>query len=418
MSFKMFMLYFIASLINCISILYAYKKINKIEKIELNYKSFLIIISICLLIVFNNYFNLKQLRLICSMILTATLIKTIFNKKIKNVFVDSIIITFLSIILEIILSGGLILFTENIKTFNNNIYFKFIFSLFNSIIFIILISRIKIINIIIKIKTIKYNKLMSYYLYLTILIIITATLIYRGEFLNNKDNFIFSMLTIINFTIMVLLILKEHSNNDELNKINRELINSFKAYNETIDECRELKHNLKNDLIYLKSYLNTSDKKIVDELIKKYNKEYDWINKINEMPIGIQGLIFLKIREAEKKNIKIIVTSEKNIPNTFNSLDLCNSIGIIIDNAIEASIDSKSQNIIINISNTNKYIEVEVINKFSNNIDLEKITSKNYSTKKRNSGIGLAYIEKLKHIKVNYKIQNDLFISKLTYEVK
>ena len=72
---------------------------------------------------------------------------------------------------------------------------------------------------------------------------------------------------------------------------------------------------------------------------------------------------------------------------------------------------------LININEENNHFKIEVINKFINNIDCDKIGTKNYSTKEYKSGIGLNYINKIKHnkVKVDFKIISDLFISIINF---
>ena len=133
----------------------------------------------------------------------------------------------------------------------------------------------------------------------------------------------------------------------------------------------------------------------------------------------MQGLIYLKIKEAKNKKINIILNSENHI-NIKNKdyFYLCETIGILIDNAIEASIKSNSHTVVIDIDENEKRLKIDIINIFNNKIDLNKISKKNYSTKEIKSGIGLYYISKINNnnIDVKYKIINNLFISKIIYK--
>ena len=63
---------------------------------------------------------------------------------------------------------------------------------------------------------------------------------------------------------------------------------------------------------------------------------------------------------------------------------------------------------------------IQIINKFKSVLDLSRITEKNYSTKKKKSGIGLNYINKIKknNINVDYQIINDLFYATVEYSKK
>lgn len=204
-----------------------------------------------------------------------------------------------------------------------------------------------------------------------------------------------------------------------LKEKNKNIKDSYEAYYKTIEECRIFKHNLKNTMYALKTKLPEKNQKEFDDLLQKQMKEFEWINNISVIPEGLQGLIYLKIKEAKNKKINIILNSENHI-NIKNKdyFYLCETIGILIDNAIEASIKSNSHTVVIDIDENEKRLKIDIINIFNNKIDLNKISKKNYSTKEIKSGIGLYYISKINNnnIDVKYKIINNLFISKIIYK--
>ena len=67
-----------------------------------------------------------------------------------------------------------------------------------------------------------------------------------------------------------------------------------------------------------------------------------------------------------------------------------------------------------------KKICIKIINSFSNEINISKFGSQNYSTKNRNSGVGIFSINSLKNDKINlsFKIVNDLFFTTVVVELK
>ena len=149
----------------------------------------------------------------------------------------------------------------------------------------------------------------------------------------------------------------------------------------------------------------------------KYNKKSEWINKIDNIPEGLQGIFYLKLNEAKEKGIEIYLNTNKKIDvKKEDLLDVSNVIGILIDNAMEATQLAKSNLIEVYINNNTTNLNVKIYNKFVNRLDTEKLGNKNYSTKTRKSGIGLNYIKNLenKNIFVNYSIINDLFISEMS----
>ena len=100
-------------------------------------------------------------------------------------------------------------------------------------------------------------------------------------------------------------------------------------------------------------------------------------------------------------------------------VDLCDTIGILIDNAIEASKDL-NKIFLLDVNDINNNIEITITNSFINKIDTTEIGNKNYSTKNKKSGLGLNYIKRINNerIKVKLSIINDLFITKIIYKAK
>jgi len=256
--------------------------------------------------------------------------------------------------------------------------------------------------------------------------IVTITIIFLNIITNlltknlNNRYIVFLAISSILFIILCYnIIINDKYHISELKELNNNLKLSHKAYSSTIDECRELKHNLKNDLLTIKSLIPNKYQDCINELLLKYNKKYEWISKIDDIPEGIQGVIYLKSNEAKKKKIKMYIDVKDNIKEINKDyFSLCSVLGIVLDNAIENCSKSKGKTISVFIKNIGNELNIEVINVFSNKVDLDKIGNKNYSTKKIKSGIGLNYIKKLrkKNLSVNYNIINNLFITKIHYK--
>ena len=69
-------------------------------------------------------------------------------------------------------------------------------------------------------------------------------------------------------------------------------------------------------------------------------------------------------------------------------------MGIVIDNAIEASSKTNNKYILIDIYNDNGIV-IEISNSFKGKVDINSINDKYYSTKGKNRGLGLFIINKL-----------------------
>ena len=391
------------------------------QKIIFNNIRKFLVFPISFVLLMNNLYNIAGLKIMFSFIITVIEAKIFFKDKIKNCIFYTVIYSILSMMLEIIMSIIFLKHIKNIDYLNQQVYFKVFLSILFSLIILLIYKVPKIKEIVDKLKQIVTRILKFYNLVFLINIILIICIYLLGDGMNSKILLTYIILSIVLMIICFNIIINSKYTNNILEEKNKNLIDSYNAYSETIDECKELKHNLKNDLFYLKTSLPNTYKNQVNDLITKYNTKYEWINKIDDIPEGLQGLIYLKMTEAKNKKIKVYINSQKKI-NTSDKdyLDLCNIVGILLDNAIEASEQTKNKIIEINITETKNEILIKISNNFVNKVDINKIGKKNYSTKELKSGIGLNYIKKVNNskIKVKFFIINDIFITNIFYKKK
>ena len=133
---------------------------------------------------------------------------------------------------------------------------------------------------------------------------------------------------------------------------------------------------------------------------------------------GIYNLLTKKSHNAEEKDIKVNITFLLDLSTLHMKIyEFARILGILLDNAIEAS--SESEEKIINltfrndIKNSRELIIVE--NTYQDkNIDTEKIFEKGISGKENHTGLGLWEVRKLikKNNNINlYTAKNDKFFS-------
>ena len=101
------------------------------------------------------------------------------------------------------------------------------------------------------------------------------------------------------------------------------------------------------------------------------------------------------------------------IPSKMN-YDICRIIGIILDNAIEATIKLNEENKEILISMyIDEYFIIEISNRFIGEIDINKIFNKGYTTKEKGHGYGLNLLRKIVNENDNIinevKVTNNIF---------
>lgn len=193
-------------------------------------------------------------------------------------------------------------------------------------------------------------------------------------------------------------------------------LQSAEEYNNTLrilhDNVRGFKHDFDNIVTTIGGYIKTED---IEGLKKYYDELEDDCQRVNNLYIlnpdivnndGIYNLLTKKYYEAESKNIKVNITFLLDL-NSLNMkiYEFARILGILLDNAIEASKECEKK--IINLTfrndmkNNRQLIIVE--NTFNNkNIDTNKIFEKGVSEKENHTGLGLWEVRKL--IKKNNNI--------------
>ncbi|QSX06173.1 GHKL domain-containing protein [Sedimentibacter sp. zth1] len=210
--------------------------------------------------------------------------------------------------------------------------------------------------------------------------------------------YIFSLISIVLFCYCINSIINKE-NIIELNIKNNE---KLKTYNEvleyTLENQRKIAHEHGNNLAVLSGYLENKNydkaKDYVTKIIgQSCNKENSAINNIIES--GLKALILYKIAIFEKKGIEYEVVIDESIADLIiPSEDMCSIVGIFLDNALEASIESDEPYISISFIKNDNMLIVTIMNSIKSSlIEKSKIFNKGYSTKGEGRGFGLNIVK-------------------------
>lgn len=288
-------------------------------------------------------------------------------------------------------------------------------------------SIIKIINILVKRKKdIKYL-ISSIERKNVITVILILALCISPQFLIyvlNKYNYpvYFLILNSIQMIIVCIVIFSSFKNSMEKEKAQSDLV-TMTLHNKTmtgmVDGVRKLKHDYNNIMQALNGYVST---KQYDKLQEHINSVIGECSDINNLSVitpkifndpAIYGIVGAKYFMAIEKNIKVEFDITINVSNiNFSKPDLSRILGIILDNAIEATTKLKD----------NRYIKLEM--RFDNkkcadiiriyntydtsiNINTQDIFKKGFSSKEIKSGIGLWEVKKL----INKNSNSQIYVS-------
>lgn len=227
-----------------------------------------------------------------------------------------------------------------------------------------------------------------------------------NEFRFNNDIFIYIIAIIVLISVLFSLIRQMIANN-KLVKEYDQLLEFMTTYEEEIEKQRILRHETKNEFLAIRAKLADKEEeqeilKYIDDILKdKIIVKHEEYAKFGYLPPnGIKGLCYFKIQEAEKKGIIIGLNISKRIKNstifhleTKQQREFAKILGVFLDNAIEASIESEEKQLGIEAYITKEQeFKMIISNTFKNEIDKEKLGKESFSTKGKNRGHGLLLV--------------------------
>ncbi|CAD7359248.1 quorum-sensing sensor histidine kinase AgrC [Staphylococcus schleiferi] len=194
------------------------------------------------------------------------------------------------------------------------------------------------------------------------------------------------------------------------------------------NRMRKFRHDYINILATMSEYLREDD---LEGLKEYYHKNINplkghfetnslKLNGIEKLKVReIKGVITTKILSAQENNIEISVEVADEISSiNMEIIDLSRVLGIIMDNAIEASLTVEDPMIQIAFIKTENSVLIIIMNKAPKNMPkLHTLFQEGFSTKGKNRGIGLSTLkeitDKTENVLLDTTIENQYFIQKI-----
>ncbi|MDR9833989.1 GHKL domain-containing protein [Staphylococcus coagulans] len=195
--------------------------------------------------------------------------------------------------------------------------------------------------------------------------------------------------------------------NNRMRKFRHDYINILATMSEYLreDDLEGLKTYYHNNINPLKGHFETNSLKL---------------NGIEKLKVReIKGVITTKILSAQENNIEISVEVADEITSiNMEIIDLSRVLGIIMDNAIEASLTVEDPMIQIAFIKTETSVLIIIMNKAPKNMPkLHTLFQEGFSTKGKNRGIGLSTLkeitDKTENVLLDTTIENQYFIQKI-----
>lgn len=422
------LLEFVSALLLTMMQVYAWYKIS-------NYKNNIIIdLKLIVIVLLSSIYSIISLNYINELIkpiiiftLATICCKNMLNESFRNSFIIVFCQYLLVIIFEAIMAIiFLLLFNGNIDSILNNYLLSLIadicMCLFN---YLILKTRIpsKVYkNIISHANNLKKSQI---FIFLMIALICSLTVFAMTYF--NKNIYISMIINIIItvvYSIIVIIIIKTKDNFISISSKYNMSLDVLQAQESIIDDYRILNHENNNNLMTIKSMSNESNvKRYINTLLKQHDKiKSKIINETLKLPQGgIRGLIYNKLLFMQDHNISYYLNVDKKINyrtleniGDENTVDICQVLGVIIDNAIDESNNIEDNNYInIDLHLSNNVIIFSISNRY----DGKKLNSNLKTTKGYGHGYGLKLVKKIIDgndiLEINKEITKELFIQKL-----
>ena len=321
----------------------------------------------------------------------------------------------------------------NYSIFLQNILFLFLLFLITKRINIILNSVVKNIIPSEKYKYILYFcalcTLTTYYIFLMYSIFKGSSYI---RLLSVITGLIFILLCTY-ITVSVLKNIKLETNN----KIESAKLEQQKKYilalEKNNNEIKKFKHDFNNIILGLDGYINNDDfnkeklKKYFNSTIMNFNNNIELNNiviaKLNSIKVSsLKSLITNKVLVAQNNNIDVDINIQREIHDFYtDEMQLSRILGILLDNAIEASLElTDDKKIEMNIIQIDKTTDIQISNTFNNTgTPIADFNKEGFSTKGTNRGLGLSSAHEIANklnMLLNTEIDGNTFIQNLSIE--
>ena len=424
--------YIIKILLISIPILYILKKQFSLK---FNNKSYILFIAIFSSIYLASIFSLGYFIIVFAAI--PIIFAFIYNKIRVRIFNILIIILYITVLIKIseMVTAFLYIFIHIRPEFIN-----FIDLLIYCILTVIITKKVKINLDMIFIK--EYRKIYIFLLSIIIFILIFYNYLSIYSLLGKEDIPLYYM-SIITISVFFILfssitynLVKNTKIKSEVKSENQKLEQQKKyilALEKNNNEIRKFKHDFNNIILGLDGYINNDDfnkeklKKYFNSTIMTFNNNIELndivIAKLNSIKVSsLKSLIINKVLVAQNNNIDVDINIQGEINDFYtDEMQLSRVLGILLDNAIEASLElTDDKKIDMNIIQIDKTTDIQISNTFNNTgTPITDFNKEGFSTKGTNRGLGLSSAHEIANklnMLLNTEIDGNTFIQNLSIE--
>ncbi len=378
------------------------------------------------------FFIANQLRMVLFIVIISLIMYFALQIRDKKVILYAFNMVIIMSVAEIFSTLILVLLGINSTEIVNDLKFNLIANLLISILTIIIIQLPIVKNILVKVIKL-FNKkpnLINYlYVFLLILYLIVSK---NGLELILKSNYYVNILFVVGIVIIFGIIIRNEGKYDQLKEENKQMYNHVTKYEKIITEQGKANHEFKNQLMVIRGYAQMKSDKLleyIDSITADANKTHSsyLISQLNKFPEGgIKGLLYYKLSIMDDEKIKYELDVETGVKTKLNCLsinmykNITRILGVLLDNAIDASKKSKKKQIIISVAKEKSKVIFTISNTFKGKLDLDKIGT-GYTSKGMGHGYGLRLVNDIlketNSFEIKNSLDNDYFVSTLKIKI-
>lgn len=406
MNFVGYVACYLAILLNSYVLFWCYSKTG-VERKTSKLKCLLSILTVSLSVFVVNMFITKSLKFILIYIIMCLFFYYNFGEKNKIIalFVRTLIIYVVMIISDVF--SSIILMQFDFSSMMNKInYLKALGTLLNSVSMFILFNLDKLVIIIKKILTIivsSKNSVVFTFCFLTFIAIIIIDCFHKDY--ATISTFLLSSVILIFLIFLIAILLYQYFKRKTAEDEKQQLQALMHEYENVLNQTSENRHEMLNDLLILRNIADKNSSEFtrtLDGIIRQYDtKKFKKYTSLAKLPTGVKGMIYYKIAFINENEINFDTVVNGVDYAKFEAMDkelyykVCKILGILMDNAIDACVDSDKKKLVVSVYTENEDLCVEIDNSYSGIVDADEIKKKGYTTKGKNHGYGLTILNRI-----------------------
>lgn len=181
--------------------------------------------------------------------------------------------------------------------------------------------------------------------------------------------------------------------------------NYIHTLEQVLEELRAFKHDYKNIMAEMAGYIREGQieqlktyyaRLTKTEEVDRYKDLYVWKSLRNIQSMEIKGLFYEKILDILGKNMDLKIKITGDLCVSYPDIQIITRmLGVFLDNAMEAALETEEKYISIEATGAKSGSAFRIENSCREEPDMAKIFRRGYSTKGRNRGMGLYWVQSI-----------------------